>query len=174
MGLLDRVLGRKADLEPEYVPAGLTRADARVVGRYERMLRTASPEVIERVHVEAFEKLTPEQLDLLFERFTADAPTADDRPTDARPRSLARSATVAEARRPGAIKRTLQSDDAGVGLNTVIGASILDSVIWYAVASSAWSAWNASDAGGSDAASAEATGADAGGFDGGDIWDLGF
>ncbi|WP_431278599.1 hypothetical protein [Leifsonia poae] len=148
MNLLDRILGRKSDLEPEALPAGTSRADALAVDRYERMLRTAPPETIERIHVEAFEKLTPAQLDLMFERFTAEAGADDEKPTDARPASLAKSATRAEARKPGAIRRTLRVDEstaagtADPALNGLVGYSIFDSIANFAIASVVWDAWD--------------------------------
>jgi len=55
------------------------------------MLRTAPPDGIENVHVQAFDKLTPAQLDILFEGLTADAPhLCNDRPTRDLQRSLGR------------------------------------------------------------------------------------
>lgn len=62
--MMDRIFGRKIELEPEPAPEGMTTADARGVDHYQQMLRTAPPDVIERAHVEAFERLTPAQLDL--------------------------------------------------------------------------------------------------------------
>lgn len=165
MGLLDRILGRKADLILQPVAAGVHREDALAVEKYERMLRTAPPDVIERAHLEAFEKLTPAQLGLVFDRFTATAPSEVDRPADARPASLARSAANAETRRPGTISRALGSDPAGTGV--WVGSAVLDTVIWYAIASTALTTWASHDDGGSMAGSDAA--ADAFGFQ-----DLGF
>ncbi|GAA1759762.1 hypothetical protein [Agromyces humatus] len=165
MGLLDRILGRKAELETEAVTADVPIGDARAIDRYERMLRTAPREVIERAHVEAFEQLTPAQLDVLFERFSATAAADDERPSDARPASLARSAAQAEHHRPGAITRTLEDTQTRAGTNALVGASILDAVVWYSIASVAWSTWSVPD----DASAASSDAFDAGGF-----YDLGF
>ena len=85
MGLLDRIFGRKVELEPEPEPADVPPRDAAAVERYEQLLRTAPQDVLEQAHVEAFERLTPAQLDLLYERLTATATTDDERPADARP-----------------------------------------------------------------------------------------
>ena len=145
MGLLDRFLGRKAEPEPEPAAAGVPIRDAAAVDEYERMLRTAPQDVLEQAHVEAFERLTPAQLDLLFERFTATATSDDERPADARPASLARSAARAERRRPGTITRTLEETQAGAETNVLVGATIIDAVIWYSLASVAWSTWNDPD-----------------------------
>jgi hypothetical protein len=155
MGLLDLVLGRKLDLKPEPVSAGASREDARAVDRYEQMLRTAPPDVIEKVHVEAFEKLTPAQLDLLLERFTVDAPSPEEQPADARPATLAHAAAQAETRRPGALARIFKGDHSGVTPAAWLGYSILDAVAWYAIASVAFGSWAPS---GTDETAAAGTG----------------
>ena len=157
MGLLERILGRKADLMPQPQAAGVLREDAAAVEKYERMLRSAPDDVIERAHLEAFEKLTPTQLGLVFERFTAIAPTEGDRPADARPATLARSAANAETRAPGAVSRALGSDPAGASVWA--GSAILDIVIWYAVASTALTTWTSYDDGASIAGPDAAAGA---------------
>lgn len=141
MGLLDRIFGRQVELEPEPAPAGVPHSDAAAVERYERLLRIAPQDVLEQAHVEAFERLTPAQLDLLYERLTATATTDDERPADAHPRSLAHSAARAERRRPGTIAQTLNEAQARAGTNAVVGYSILDAVIWYSLASAAWNTW---------------------------------
>jgi hypothetical protein len=141
MGLLDRIFGRKVELESEPESADVPPRDAAAVERYERLLRTAPPDVLEQAHVEAFERLTPAQLDLLYERLTTTATTDDERPTDARPESLAHSAARAERRRPGIIAQTLDDTQSRAELNAVVGYSILDAVIWYSLASVAWSTW---------------------------------
>lgn len=147
MGFLDRIMGRRLDLEPEPRPAGATTDDLRAVDRYDRLLRTADPATIERAHVEAFERLTPAQLDLLFERFTA-AATAADAPADARPASLARTAARVEGRERGLLRRLLGRRDgaapAPASATTAdwTGASILDTVATYAIASAVWDAWD--------------------------------
>jgi len=151
MGLLNLVLGRKLDMKSESVAAGASQEDARAVERYERMLRTAPPEVIENVHVQAFEKLTPAQLDLLFERFTVDAPSHEERPANAQPAALARAAAQAQTRQPGALARIFKGDQSGIAPTAWVGYSILDTVAWYAIASVAFSSWAPS---GTDAAAA--------------------
>lgn len=84
MNIVDRVFGRKLDLPTERLD-GVTREDGAAVARYERLVASSSSRTIQRVHVEAFEKLTPAQLDLLFERFTAEAtPGGDALPTRGR------------------------------------------------------------------------------------------
>jgi uncharacterized protein YbjQ (UPF0145 family) len=46
----------------------LRRADKRAVRAYERMLRSAPRDAIDRTQLDAFEKLTDAQLNLLFQR----------------------------------------------------------------------------------------------------------
>ncbi|WP_414172527.1 hypothetical protein [Clavibacter tessellarius] len=109
MGFLDRLLGR--DEQPDdrrgSAPAPRERsADEVAVERYRYLLRTAPPERIEEVHLEAFRKLTPEQREILFRQLSSDA-AEGDAPTDDRPESLARSATRSEMRAPGTLERTL-------------------------------------------------------------------
>jgi hypothetical protein len=147
MGLLDPVLGRKLDMKPEPVPPEASREDAHAVDRYERMLRNAPPDVIENVHVEAFQKLTPAQLDLLSERLIADAPSDEERPADASPATLARAAAQAETRQPGARARIFKADGSGIAPATWVGYSILDTVAWYAAASVAFGSWAPSGTG---------------------------
>lgn len=196
MGLLDRLLGRKRDMEPGDTANGVTREDARAVERYERMLRNAPPDVIENVHIQAFEKLTPEQLDLLFERFTTNASSPEDRPANAQPRTLARAAVHAEARQVGTLTRIYnaepkgstnadqkgitRAEQNGITTSTLIGASILDTVVWYSIASVAFSTWAptvTSDEAASDTSSnnleqdATASSANTSTFD--DFWDFG-
>lgn len=165
MGLLDRIFGRKSELETDPGAPGIPISDAEAVDRYERMLRTAPQDVVEQAHVEAFERLTPAQLDLLYERFTETAAVDDERPADARPASLARTAARVERRRPGAILRTLEDTRAGE-TDLFFGASILDTVVWYSLISAAWSSWSLPD----DVPDTPASAAP----DVGDAFDLGF
>ena len=165
MGLLDRIFGRKVELEPETEPANVPPRDAAAVEQYEQFLRTAPQDVLEQAHVEAFERLTPAQLDLLFERLTATATTDDERPADALPESLAHSAARAERRRPGTIAQTLDETQARAETNALVGYSILDAVVWYSLASVAWNSWKPPDDT-TDAAPSD-------GFDPGGSFDLG-
>lgn len=140
MNIIDRVFGRKLELPAEQ-PTGVTREDSAAVERYERLIASSSPRTIQRVHVEAFEKLTPAQLDLLFERFSAEATTGRDTPTDARPKSLATAAARLEKRRPGAIRRILGTTNDPV-ISTIVGYSILDTVADIAVTSALWATFD--------------------------------
>ena len=89
--------------QPYAVPAprgGASSEDERAIARYKYLLRTAPPEDIERVHTEAFAKLSPEQRQMVLQRLNEDLPEGE-RPRSDQPADLARSATRAEMSRPG-------------------------------------------------------------------------
>ena len=102
MGFLDRLFGRdeqgstaQARTAPTTRGATPQRTDDEIaVERYQYLLRTAPPETIEQVHTEAFSKLTDEQRDLLFRQLTDNA-MEGERPANAEPATLAKSATRA-------------------------------------------------------------------------------
>ena len=181
MGWLDRIFGRE-EQAPEYGrqdaaahggngrgrdgQRGNERTDDEIaVERYQYLLRTAPPETIEQVHSEAFSKLTPEQRDILFHKLTEEASPAD-RPVDAQPASLARSATRTEVQQPGTLARTLGGGQGqnGPSFGSMVGSSLLGSVAGFVIGSALVSAFMPMDGGGGDAG-AENTGsgeADAG------------
>ncbi|NUU05250.1 hypothetical protein [Leifsonia sp. C5G2] len=68
MSRLDRILGPRLDLEPDPAPS-FSRADLRAVERYEGLLGSR-PRTLETAYVEAFERLTPTQMQLHFDRVT--------------------------------------------------------------------------------------------------------
>jgi hypothetical protein len=110
--------------------------DDRAVERYRYLLQTAPPDAIERVHREAFERLTPDQRALLLDALRRDAPEGEA-PVDDRPDTLARAATRAEMREPGSMERTMQAP----ALGQVLGASLLGTVAGYVVGSAVVSAF---------------------------------
>ena len=184
MSLFDRLFGSRTP-EPESAPPprGPRGDDERAVERYRYLLETAPPETIERVHAEAFAKLTPEQRRMVFERLTASAPDGEA-PRDDQPATLAQSATRSELRQPGTMERSF----AGPSVGSMMGASLLGTVAGYVVASALVSAFlppvdgggaeaggDAGDAGGAGATDAGAgdSGADAGAGDGGGFFDAG-
>ena len=79
--------------------------DERAIARYRYLLRTAPPEELERVHAEAFSRLTPEQRAQVLAELSRDLPAGERPPTDD-PASMARSATRAELRQPGYLEQT--------------------------------------------------------------------
>lgn len=141
MNAIDRIFGPRADLAVEELETGTSRHDALAVERYESMLRSAPRTTIVQAHVEAFEKLTPSQLDLLFERFTAAATNNAERPTDAQPRNLALSAVRTESRAPGTISNLLRVDEAPAEPTCTRGRSLLQIIARYAMSSNAWASW---------------------------------
>src|SRR5688572_10367146 len=102
MSFLDRLFGRR----PEPTPARPVDPDAVAVERYRYLLRTAPPDQLEQAHLEAFERLTPEQRAMVRADLAAAAPA--DAPASDEPRDLARAATRAEVREPGTLERTWQ------------------------------------------------------------------
>jgi len=175
MGLLDQLFGRKNELAAGAIPPWSTRADAHAVERYEQMFRNAPPDVVERAHVEAFEKLTPKQLDLLFARLSESEQAGEDRPADARPKTLARAATHIEKRTPGALARLFRDDERGSVTSAWVAASMFDVISWYAISSVAFTAWTPAEEHAVGDASASYGDADQSvdGEDLGGFWDFG-
>jgi hypothetical protein len=138
MGLGDR-FGRRPGRDARGT-ARTAAADRHALDRYERLLGSAPPAVVERVHAEAFERLSREQREAVLGRLTA-AASAEERPADASPVALARSASRAEARRRGEVARMLGADAAGVALSSAVGAAILGAVAAHAASSAVWAAW---------------------------------
>ena len=77
-------------------------AASAAVARYDYLLRTAEPAQLARIHVEAFARLTPEQRDQLHTRLRTELPP-EEQPRTSQPADLARTATRAEAARPGVL-----------------------------------------------------------------------
>ena len=83
MGFLDRLFGTNSDAEYRETTnrvraASAARSEDEVaVERYRYLLRTAPPETIEKVHEEAFTKLSAEQRKMLFTQLSADAPRGE-------------------------------------------------------------------------------------------------
>jgi hypothetical protein len=115
MGLFDRLragLGVQRPLHDLAAREDEQRSDEQAIARYRYMLRTAPPEAIEQAHAEAFAQLSPQQRQRLLHAFAADMPDAERAAAlraDASPAYLARAATRAEVRQPGAIERTMGS-----------------------------------------------------------------
>lgn len=167
MGFLDRMLGREEEpRERRPAPAAHRSDDEIAVERYEYLLRTAPPETIEKVHTEAFSKLTPEQRDIPFDKLTANV-NSQERPVDAAPATLAKAATRAEFQQPGTLTRTLGGSAfggaGGPGLGGMFASSLLGSVAGFVIGSALVSSFMPTDFGynGSDAG-ADASGTDAG------------
>jgi len=102
--------------------------DEAAVERYRYMLRTAPPETIEQAHEEAFARLTPEQRRKVLADLSAEVPSAERAASDD-PRSLARMATRAEMRQPGAMERALGGHGGGMGMGMGMGGMIAGSLL---------------------------------------------
>jgi hypothetical protein len=189
MGFLDRLLGRDETPDRSRQNSGgpARSEDEIAVERYRYLLRTAPPETIEQVHAEAFEKLTPEQRQRVFDDLSSNAPQGEA-PRDSSPAGLASAATRSELRSPGTLERSFGGGAGrGPGFGSMVGGSLLGTVAGYVIGSAIVSSFlppmdGSSDAGsegdggsegdaGSDAGSSEASGTDGGGgdFGGGDF-----
>lgn len=165
MGLFDRLFGAEEQAAPQ--PPRRPRTDDEIaVERYRYLLRTAPPEAIERVHAEAFAKLTDEQRSMVFEELTRNAPEGEA-PQSKDPQSLAQAATRSELRQPGTMERSFQ----GPSFGAMVGSSLLGTIAGYVIASALVSAFLPMDAGseaGGDSGGEGDSGADAGADSGAD------
>ncbi len=119
MGILDALFGRNNDDQQPQNQAGFGQprrdvaparqrpqnADEQAIARYRYMLQTAPPEELEQAHAEAFARLTPEQRQMVLQQMSQTLPEAETRHLSDDPRDLARAATRAEVRQPGAMNR---------------------------------------------------------------------
>jgi hypothetical protein len=111
-------------------------ADEQAIGRYRYLLKTAPPETIEQAHAEAFAALTPEQRRKVLQRLSDEMPETERRAVgdDDSPGALARAATRAEIRQPGAIERAVGGIGAGPsgaampGFGSMLAGSMLGSL----------------------------------------------
>lgn len=185
MGAFDWLFGRNRDTATDEPSPGDT-TSAVAIAEYERMLRTAPPDTVERIHLETFERLTSDQRENIFDRLTELATNDADKPLDPTPASLAAAATRAELHNPGTMREVLgypgpgTEDDPRSTLDNGSLATFLayDIFCTFALATVAWSAWSpiaapATEGDAPDASPQDAfTGPDAdGGFDG--VFDVG-
>jgi hypothetical protein len=109
--------------------------DEQAIARYRYMLKTAPPETIEQAHAEAFAQLSPEQRQRVLQELADLTPVAE-RPSVMRagdnPGELARVATRAEIRTPGAMERIFgnvgPAAGAGPGFGSLFAGSFLASM----------------------------------------------
>lgn len=131
MGLFDSLFGRSNDRVEERQPMGRQQydvqsarpqnADEQAIARYRYMLQTAPPDELERAHAEAFERLTPQQREMVLQQISQEIPDNERGSLRDDPQSLARAATRAEIRRPGTLERTLGNAPAGGGMGGGMG-----------------------------------------------------
>lgn len=142
--------------------------DQQAIERYRYMLRTAPPDDIERAHEEAFQQLTPEQRAVVLRELSTQVPASEAATSDD-PRSLARMATRAEMRQPGAMERTFGGMQ-GPGLGGMFLSTLAGAFVGTAIAGAFFDNDPGTDAGTTDAASTDGDGGDGGdGFGGGDF-----
>lgn len=103
--------------------------DEQALARYRYMLKTAPPETIEQAHIEAFDRLTPQQRRMLLEQLRAEMPEAERAYATENPQALARLATRAEVRQPGTMERLFGRIPAGgAGFGGIMTSSFLGSI----------------------------------------------
>jgi hypothetical protein len=125
--------------------AAISAEDRAAIKRYDYLLKTADPEQLEQVHLEAFARLTPSQREEVNAQLRAELP-AGEYPASTSAADLARSATRSEARNPGFLGKLFAKSAgrggagalAGVGAGVGIGAAggLLAAVAGGAVLSS--------------------------------------
>jgi hypothetical protein len=94
------------------------------------MLKTAPPETIEQAHAEAFAQLTPEQRRLMLQKMAEGVQPrrrAAAEQAGAAPQALARMATRAEIRQPGAMERMF-GQAGGVSMGGLMASTLLSSI----------------------------------------------
>lgn len=110
-------------------------ADAQALERYQYLVRTAPPEVLEQVHHEAFSRLTPEQRRRALHELNASVPPGERVHRDD-PSALARMATRAELMRPGTVVSAFGGTGfGGVGLGGLLAGGLLTSFVGSAMGS---------------------------------------
>src|SRR5437762_11191903 len=128
MGFWDR-FGRGASTAPG---ASIADGDEQATAGYRYLLKTAPPETVEQAHAEAFAALTPEQRRKVLQRLSDEMPEAERAAVAGAgdtPGSLARLATRAEIRQPGAIERAFGGIGSGApGVGSMVAGSLLGSM----------------------------------------------
>ncbi|MFI8523074.1 cation-transporting ATPase [Promicromonospora sukumoe] len=112
-------------------------ADRQAIARYDYLMQTADPHQVERIHAEAFARLTPAQRHAVMQRMQTELPQ-HEQPRSADPVELSRAAGRSEARRPGSMRSVLAKvGKGGAVAGVAVGAvGILGAVAAGAVVSS--------------------------------------
>lgn len=154
MGILDWLQGKDKITPGRPAEAPAQSADEQAIARYRYLLRTAPPEAIEQAHAEAFAQLTPEQRRQLLQTLNENAPASEKAAgQSADPQALARMATRAEIRQPGAMERMLGGRGGpGIGLGGMMAGSLLGSIAGTVLGSAIAHQFFADDAGTAGAA----------------------
>ncbi|WEK62573.1 MAG: cation-transporting ATPase [Candidatus Microbacterium colombiense] len=96
-------------------------ADRAAIARYDYLLSTADPTQVERIHRDAFARLTPQQRTQVAERMRAELPPGE-RPASASAEDLGRAAGRSEAMRPGRMRTLLSRVGRGGAGGGAVGA----------------------------------------------------
>ncbi len=134
--------------------AAMTDADRAAIARYDYLMQTADPQQIERIHRDAFARLTPAQRAEVQARMNAELPSYEQ-PRSADPADLARAAARTEAMQPGRMRGLLgraggkaglvgAGAAAGGVLGLVAGGAIASAVALPLLAQPRRSAWTSS------------------------------
>lgn len=103
-------------------------SDQQAIERYRYLLRTAPPETIEQSHAEAFATLTEQQRRMVLEQLREATPERERGATaSSDPQALARMATRAEIRQPGALERIFGRARGG-SFGGILAGSLLGSL----------------------------------------------
>lgn len=86
--------------------ASVSEADRAAIARYDYLLRTADPAQVERIHRDAFARLTPQQREHIAARMREEL-APGERPPSASSEDLARAAGRSEAMNPGRMRGLL-------------------------------------------------------------------
>ncbi|GGM45225.1 cation-transporting ATPase [Microbacterium saperdae] len=120
--------------------ASVSDTDRAAIARYDYLLRTADPAQVERIHRDAFSRLTPQQREHVAARMREEL-APEERPPSASSEDLARAAGRSEAMNPGRMRGLLSrvrgggtggavlAGGAAVGvLGAVAGGAVLSAV----------------------------------------------
>ena len=121
------LFGRSARQDPA---SQAQSADQQALSRYQYMLKTAPPETIEQAHAEAFAQLSPDQRRMVLQKLAENAPASERGSLEqggASPQALARLATRAEIRQPGAMQRMF-GQGGGMSMGGLLAGSLLASI----------------------------------------------
>lgn len=118
----------------------VSESDRAAIARYDYLLRTADPEQVQRIHRDAFARLTPQQREHVAARMREELPPGE-RPRSSSSEDLSRAAGRAEAMNPGRMRGLLSrvrgggaagaalAGGAAVGvLGVVAGGAVLSTV----------------------------------------------
>lgn len=95
--------------------SAMTDADRAAIARYDYLMQTADPQQIERIHRDAFARLTPAQRTEVQARMNAELPSYEQ-PRSSDPADLARAAARTEAMQPGRMRGLLSRAGGRAGL----------------------------------------------------------